>query len=143
MSALAGSVPKDAEQCSHINVKKAFLEKASEIRKASKLELADDAAILNKSQWIASPVTQNFYEIDVGFMTAFCVAVRSQGHAFALSGRWTFSDILLTEEAEVQLHDNGQPLLGALGISDVSSVEKETGSKAQDLDYCHLNVMGN
>ena len=84
------------------------MEKASEIRKASELELADDAVILNKSQWIASPATQNFYEIDVEFMTTFCVAMRSQGNVFALSGRGTFSDILLTEEAEVQSHDNWQ-----------------------------------
>ena len=32
---------------------------------------------------------------------------------------------------------------GALGIPDASSVEKETGSKAPDLDYCYLDVTGN
>ena len=104
MGALAGSAPKDVEQCSHINVNKASkLEKASEMEKASELESADDAAIQDMSQWTASPENQNFLNSnDVEFMTTFRVAMKSQGNAFALSGRGTYGDILLRKEAEVQ-----------------------------------------
>ena len=50
MGALAGPAPKDAEQCSCIDVTKASeVEKASEMEKASELESADDAAIQDMS----------------------------------------------------------------------------------------------
>ena len=100
------------------------------------MKSADVAAIQDMSRWIASPATQNFYEIDVEFMTTFCVAMRSQGNVFALSGRGTFSDIVLKKGATAPSHDNGQSSSGGgtLGIPDASSVEQELGGKAPNLD---------